>query len=282
LRRPPFLHRAAVQAALAAASLATLAPALWVLDLALTPGGGSTAAHLPDPRRWSLANFAAVVSTRDARGEPLFWRQLASSLEVAGATTLVAIAAATTAAWAFSRFEFPGKRGGLRLFLVSQMFPAVVSAVPLYILLHAIGLTDSLLGLVLVYATSAVPFSIWMLKGFFDQIPRELDEAARLEGASRFFVFRRIALPLAAPGIAVTALFAFMSAWNEFVLAATFLKSEARYTLPVVLEGYVGPYGAQWGLFAAGSIVVSIPVVLLFYALQRRLVQGLAAGSVKG
>jgi arabinogalactan oligomer/maltooligosaccharide transport system permease protein len=194
----------------------------------------------------------------------------------------VAIAVACSAAYAFSRFEFPGKRRGLRLFLVSQMFPAVVSAVPLYVLLDRIGLVDRLAGLVLVYATTAVPFSIWMLKGFFDQVPRELEEAARLEGASRWFVFRRIALPLARPGIAVTALFAFMSAWNEFILAATFMNGEARYTLPVVLEAYVGPYGAQWGLFAAGSAIVSAPVVVLFYVLQRDLVRGLAAGSVKG
>jgi arabinogalactan oligomer/maltooligosaccharide transport system permease protein len=270
--RPSRARRAATHAALLLACAAALGPAISVLHLALAaPGGGL-----------SLENFRAVVSTRDAAGRPLFLRQLANSLVVAGATTAIAIAAATSAAYAFSRFEFPGKRGGLRLFLVSQMFPAVVSAVPLYILLDRLGLVDRLAGLVLVYATSAVPFSIWMLKGFFDQVPRELEEAARLEGASRFFVFRRVALPLVRPGIAVTALFAFMSAWNEFILAATFLNGEARYTLPVVLEAYVTPYGARWGLFAAGAVLVSLPVVLLFYVLQRNLVQGLVAGSVKG
>jgi arabinogalactan oligomer/maltooligosaccharide transport system permease protein len=272
-RRPGLGTRVATHALLAAACAATVAPVLWVLALALRGGPGAGL---------SLENFRAVVSTRDPAGNPLFLRQLANSLIVSGATTVLAIAVSCTAAYAFSRFEFPGRRRGLRLFLVSQMFPAVVSAVPLYFLLDRIGLVDRLAGLVLVYATTAVPFSIWMLKGFFDQIPRELEEAARLEGASRLFVFRKVALPLAGPGIAVTALFAFMSAWNEFILAATFLNTEARYTLPVVLQSYVGPYGARWGLFAAGSIVVSVPVIALFYALQRNLVRGLTAGSVKG
>ena len=266
MTRPSLARRAATHAALAAASVATTLPALWVLGLALGRGRGAL----------GLENFRAVL------GGPHFLRQLANSLLVSAATTAIAIAVACSAAYAFSRFDFPGKRGGLRLFLISQMFPAVVSAVPLYLLLDRLGLVDTLAGLVLVYATTAVPFSIWMLKGFFDQVPRELEEAARLEGASRFFVFRRVALPLAAPGIAVTALFAFMSAWNEFILAATFMNAESRFTLPVVLERFVGPHGAQWGLFAAGSIVVSLPVIALFYALQRSLVQGLATGSVKG
>lgn len=273
MRPPGFARRAATQAVLLAASAVALGPALWVLALAFhaRPGEGL-----------SLENFRAVLGSRDPAGHPLFFRQLANSLGVALVTTAIAIAASTSAAYAFSRFDFPGKRGGMRLFLISQMFPAVVSAVPLYVLLDAIGLVDRLAGLVLVYATTAVPFSIWMLKGFFDQIPRELEEAARLEGASRFFIFRKIALPLARPGIAVTALFAFMSAWNEFILAATFMNGEQRYTLPVVLESFITPYGARWGLFAAGSVLVSLPVVLLFYALQRKIVQGLAAGSVKG
>jgi arabinogalactan oligomer/maltooligosaccharide transport system permease protein len=270
-----MLERLAVNLALLCACGVTLLPLLWVVDLALTPGKTLSASLTPDPSRWSLENFRALAT-------PLVFRQLANSIVVSAATTVVALAVACSAAYAFSRFDFPGRRSGLRLFLVSQMFPSVVSAVPIYLILDALGLVDSLGGLVLVYASTAVPFSIWMLKGYFDQVPRELEEAALLDGASRWTVFTRIALPLARPGIAVTALFAFMSAWNEFILAATFLSHEERYTLPVVLQRYVGEYGAQWGLFAAGSLVVSIPVVILFYALQRSLVQGLATGGVKG
>jgi arabinogalactan oligomer/maltooligosaccharide transport system permease protein len=250
--------------ALLCASLAAIAPVIWVLRLAFGAPG--------DP----LANFRAVI------GAPFFLRQLANSLFVSTATAAIAISLSCTAAYALSRFDFPGRRASLRLFLVSQMFPGVVTAVPIYVLLDAIGLVDRLAGLVLVYSTTAVPFSIYMLKGFFDQVPRELDEAARLEGASRFAVFCKIALPLAWPGIAVTALFAFMTAWNEFILAATFMNAESRYTLPVVLQGYVGAYGAKWGLFAAGAVIVSLPVVLLFYALQRNIARGIATGAVKG
>lgn len=275
MRRPGIFERVLVNAALVAACAVTLGPILWVVDLALSPGKSLTASLAPDPASWSLDNFRTLAS-------PLFFRQLANSLAVSAATTLVSLAFACSAAYAFSRYDFPGKRGGLRLFLVSQMFPGVVSAVPIYLILDALGLVDTLSGLVLVYATTAVPFSIWMLKGYFDQVPRELEEAALLDGASRWTIFTRIALPLAKPGIAVTALFAFMSAWNEFVLAATFLDQESRYTLPIVLQQHVGAYGAKWGLFAAGSLIVSAPVVALFYVLQRGLVRGLAAGAVKG
>jgi arabinogalactan oligomer / maltooligosaccharide transport system permease protein len=275
MTRPSLLERAAVNAALIAICALTLAPILWVVDLAFTPGKALSTSLAPDFSKWSLENFRALAT-------PLFLRQLVNSLVVSAATTLVGLSFACTAAYAFSRYDFPGRRGGLRLFLISQMFPGVVTAVPIYLILDKLRLVDNLAGLVLVYATTAVPFSIWMLKGYFDQIPRELEEAALLDGASRWTIFRHIALPLARPGIAVTALFAFMSAWNEYILAATFLNSEARYTLPVVLKSFVGAYGARWGLFAAGSIVVSVPVVILFYALQRNLVRGLASGAVKG
>jgi len=167
-------------------------------------------------------------------------------------------------------------------FLVTQMFPGVVMLIPLYILLDAFGLLDSLMGLVLVYATTAVPFSVWTLKGYFDTIPRELEEAALLDGASAWMTFTRIILPLARPAVAVTGLFSFMTAWNEFILAATLLGDPRAFTLPIVLQRYVNEYNTEWGHFAAGAIVVSIPVVALFFALQRHFVEGLTAGSVKG
>jgi len=273
--RPSLLERALVNGALVLACALTLAPLAWMLDLAFTPGKTLGAGLSIDLAHVGLGNFRELVT-------PLFLRQLANSLLVASLTAVVGLAFATTAAYALSRFDFPGRRGGLRIFLVSQMFPAVVSSVPVYLILHRLGLVDNLLGLVLVYATTSVPFSVWTLKGYFDQVPRELEEAALIEGASRFAIFRTIALPLARPGIAVTALFSFMTAWNEFILAATFMNHAEGYTLPVVLQGFVGAYGARWGLFAAGSVLVSIPVIALFFLAQRSLTQGLAAGAVKG
>jgi arabinogalactan oligomer/maltooligosaccharide transport system permease protein len=148
--------------------------------------------------------------------------------------------------------------------------------------LQALGLVDTLAGLVLVYATSSLPFCVWMLKGYFDTIPRELEEAALMDGASHWQVFVKVVLPLARPALAVTALFSFMNAWNEFILAATLLNDAARFTLPVALQRFVGEYKTEWGSFAAGALIVSAPVMALFFALQKFLVGGLTAGAVKG
>jgi arabinogalactan oligomer/maltooligosaccharide transport system permease protein len=153
---------------------------------------------------------------------------------------------------------------------------------PLFVLLNEMGLINQLLGLILVYSTTAIPFCVWMLKGYFDTIPADLEESALIDGASRFTIFWRIILPLSAPAVAVTALFSFMTAWNEFILASVFMTDASSFTLPVKINQYVGQYGVEWGLFAASSILVSIPVMALFYALQKYLVSGLTAGAVKG
>jgi arabinogalactan oligomer/maltooligosaccharide transport system permease protein len=260
-------------------SAAVLYPVLWVLRIALTPGATLAMSGDFEP---GLDNFAGVLGTTDLAGRWLFGRQLLNSLAVALATTAVGVTLSVTAAYALSRMRFPGRGGFLRMLLVTQMFPGVAVAIPLYYLLDQLGLLNSMVGLTLVYATTAVPFCTHLLKGYFDTIPREIEEAAALDGAQPARIFLRIVLPLARPGIAVTALFSFLAAWNEFILAATFLGEETAYTLPVALQQYVGDYGVQWGRFAAGAVLVSVPVAALFYALQRHLVTGLTAGGVKG
>ncbi|MEE2827718.1 MAG: sugar ABC transporter permease [Myxococcota bacterium] len=256
----------------------TLYPVLWVLKMALTPQESFelSASPLPDLSQVSLVNFEVLL------GSSLFWRQMLNSLLVAAATTVVGILLSCTAAYSFSRFEFPGRKVGMTGLLVTQMFPGVLVAIPLYILMDMAGLLNSLTGLTLCYATTAIPFCVWMLKGYFDTIPRDLEEAALLDGASRWMIFTRIILPLSRPAIAVTALFSFMTAWNEFILAATFMNRASAYTVPVALQAYVGDRSTDWGLFAAGAVVVSLPVMALFFALQKQLVEGLTAGSVKG
>lgn len=264
------------------ACIVTLYPVLWVVKMALTPAQGFSLSLNPLPTVVSLQNFGEVVGTRAADGSWLFGRQFFNSVVIALATTLVGVTLATTAGYAFSRFIFPGRNLGMKLLLISQMFPGVVMAIPLYILLDELHLLNSMTGLVLVYATTAIPFCVWMLKGYFDTIPKDLEEAAVMDGASQWTIFTRIVLPLARPAIVVTALFSFMTAWNEFILAATFLSAEQAFTLPVALQRYVGSFNTEWGHFAAGAIIVSVPVMALFFFLQKHLIGGLTAGGVKG
>ena len=281
--KPRALEVVLVHVALFLASLAVLYPVLWVLRLALSPEGRlAPTGPLPIPDAVSLASFSEFVFAKDFEGRPIFFIQLGNSLLVSGTATLVGVMCALSAAYGFSRFAFPLREAGLKAMLISQMFPAVVTAVPLLFLLDALGLFGTTAGLVLVYATSSVPFSIWMLKGYFDVIPRDLDESARLDGATSFMIFRKIMLPLVRPGIGITALFSFMTAYNEFIMASVFLDDVTRYTLPVTLQQSVGGFDPNWGLFAAGSLLLSAPVVVVFFYVQRQMVEGLTAGAVKG
>lgn len=269
---------------LIAASAVTLYPVLWVVKMALAPSQGFALSPSPLPQfdQLTLRNFQEVLFAHDAAGRLLFFRQLANSLIVSAAVTVVGVLLSCTAAYALSRFRFPGRNASLRAFLFVQMFPGVVTTIPLYLVLEKLHLLDHLGGLVLCYATTAVPFCVFMLKGAFDSLPIELEEAVLIDGGTRFDAFVRVALPLSRPAIAVTALFAFLTAWNEYILAATFISRPERYTLPVLLSRYVGDYSTEWGHFAAGAILVSAPVMLLFFAAQRHLISGMTAGGVKG
>jgi arabinogalactan oligomer/maltooligosaccharide transport system permease protein len=281
--RGRWIEGALTHTLLLGAVMFALYPVLWVVALALTPRGlGAHSGVWPVPHSPSLDNFRTVLGVGDAGRAWLFATQAANSLVVSLATAAAAIAVATPAAYALARFPFVGAKGAMRTLLATQMFPAVASAVPLYLLLDALGLLDSRAGLILVYASTAVPFAIFQLRGAFLAIPVDIEEAAMVDGATRAQAFWLVVLPAARPAIAVTALFAFMSAWNEFILAATLLSRESAFTLPVVLQRYVGEHDAAWGVFAAGAIVVSVPVMALFYVAQRQLVSGLTAGGVKG
>jgi arabinogalactan oligomer / maltooligosaccharide transport system permease protein len=279
---PSMARQALYHCILFLACLAVLYPVLWVVKMALTPSQAFSMDPWPFPDSFSLENFTAVLGTEDSTGTWLFGRQLMNSLLISTATAVIGVCFSCTAAYAMSRFEFPGRDEGMGLFLLTQMFPGVVMAIPLYILMDSLGLLNSSFGLALAYASTAVPFCTWNLKGYFDTIPKELEEAARMDGASQWVIFSQIILPLSKPALAVTALFSFMAAWNEFILAATFLSDERAFTLPVLLQSYVGDFGTEWGKFAAGAIIASAPVMLLFFMLQKNLVEGLTAGSVKG
>ncbi len=280
-----LLESAVSHAVLLAAVAFALYPVLWVVATAFSGGESVEPRVLPVPEEPTLAHLreVALVTRETASGSTwLFGRQLLNSLVISLATAVVGVAIATPAAYALARFDFVGKDSSVRALLATQMFPAVASAVPLYLLLDTLGLLNSRSGLVLCYASTSVPFAIFQLRAAFEAIPIDLEEAAMVDGATRGQAFVRVVLPAAKPAIAVTALFAFMSAYNEFILAATLLGREEMFTLPVVLQRYVGEHDANWPAFAAGALVVSAPVMALFYLVQRHLVAGLTAGAVKG
>jgi arabinogalactan oligomer / maltooligosaccharide transport system permease protein len=271
--------------------LVTVYPILWVLTIAFSGGQSQAIVDVPPnataadrlravtpwPAHLSIDNFRSLFADQP------FGRWLLNSVLVAGLTTILGVFLACTAAYAFSRFRFPGRRAGLMAFLVSQMFPGTLMLIPLYIIIvQWLGLGSSYIGLVLIYTVTAIPFCVWMMKGYFDTIPKELEESALIDGASQATIFFRIVLPLAKPAVAVTALFSFMAGWNEFIQAATFMNQETMYTGPVGLRFFVGGFSQQWGYFAAGAIIAAIPVMALFLFLQKYLVSGLTAGAVKG
>ena len=251
----------------------TLIPIIWIFDIALSPGnalGGEIGDSFTDE------HFTKIL------GGESFWIWFRNSLIVSIGTSLLGLVIAIPAGYAFSRYKFTGRDVSMFAFLLVQMFPGIIIIVPYFLVMKTLGLLNSHLGLILAYCVTALPLCVWMLKGFFDTVPRELEEAATLDGCNQFQVFTKVVLPLSLPAVAVTALFSFLAAWNEFLLALTFNTSNDMYTLPVGLASLISSTGQAWGDFAAASILVSLPVALLFLFFQKFLIEGLSAGGVKG
>ena len=251
----------------------TLIPIVWIFDIALSPGN-ALGGEIGDS--FSTEHFSKILE-----GDS-FWIWFRNSLIVSIGTSLLGLVIAIPAGYAFSRYKFTGRDVSMFAFLLVQMFPGIIILVPYFLVMKTLGLLNSHLGLILAYCVTALPLCVWMLKGFFDTVPRELEEAATLDGCNQFQVFTKVVLPLSLPAVAVTALFSFLAAWNEFLLALTFNTSNDMYTLPVGLASLISSTGQAWGDFAAASILVSLPVALLFLFFQKFLIEGLAAGGVKG
>ena len=258
-------------------SIIALYPVWQIVNISLRPADRllSTSLELI-PDQASFKNYVDLFTERP------FFTWLLNSTLVAVVVTATGVALASMAGYAFSRYSFIGKKFGLLSLLVTQMFPATMLLLPMYIMLVQLQLINTYIGIVVMYSATALPFCIWQMKGYYDTIPPSLEEAGRIDGASQSQIFFRIILPLAAPALVITALFSFMASWTEYVVAAQILQDTELWTLPLGLKSFESNMGSEWGLYGAASVIVTIPVVVLFLSLSRWLVSGLTLGSVKG
>jgi N,N'-diacetylchitobiose transport system permease protein len=263
-------------------ALATLFPLFWMLSTAFKTSNDiySLTPHLV-PSHPTLGNFREVISGQ-VSGIGSVWLFFRNSLTVTLATVLVASLVSLLASVAVARFRFRLRASFLVMLLIVQMIPANALVIPLFLDYRKLNLLDSLTGLIILYAGLALPISIWLLRNFVAAVPRELEEAAALDGASPARIFWRILFPLVAPGLVATSTFSFITAWNEFIFALTFLSTQSKYTLPIYVQYFFGRGGANWGPIMAASTLYTIPPVVFFLIVQRRMIGGLVAGSVKG
>ena len=253
-----------------------LYPALNVLSISLRPGNRLRSTDLSIiPQDWTFESYFHLFSAQPF----LVW--LGNSLLVSFSVTVLGVALASTGGYALSRYQFVGRRVSMLAILTTQMFPATMLLLPLYVMIARLQLINTFLGLLIFYTATALPFCLWQMKGFYDTIPLSLEEAARIDGCSRWQTFTKVSLPLALPGLVITALFSFMTALSEYIVAAQVLQDQTMFTLPLGLKSFQASMSSQWGLYASGAILVSIPVVLVFMLLSRYLVAGLTVGGVK-
>lgn len=264
----------------------TLLPMVWLfLSTIQTQASLLTLPPHIIPSEITLGNYVDIFKPAafgQNSGESTFMLALRNSVIVCAGTTVVAMIFGTLAAYAFARFNLPHKRTLLLIVLGSQLLPAVSLIIPLFRMFKTAALLDSLLALVLAYSTFSMPFVVWIMAGYFQSIPRELEEAARIDGASRFQAFLRVALPLARPGLGATAIFTLLNAWDEFFFALIFTSSYASKTLPVALAEFIGRHSVNWGLLVTGGFIASLPPILLSLVFYRYIVAGLASGGLKG
>ena len=265
-----------LHAGLVVASLIALAPVAWLIYLSLGPDKNDYLHPGGIAGKMSFANYSFVLQ----HTEFLSWFK--STMIVALGTTVVGVLLAATTGYAVSRMRFPGHKQLMWVLLLTQAFPIAVLIVPMYQIFSDLGLIDSYWALILVNCTTAVPYSAWLLKGYFDTIPIEIDEAGRVDGLTPFGTFFRLILPLARPGLAVAAFYNFITAVAEVAFATTFMLDDSKYTFSVGLQTFVSEHDAEWNYMAATAVLIAIPVSLFFYLVQKNLVTGLTSGGTKG
>ncbi len=252
-------------------------PALRILSVSLRPGNRLLSTDLAIiPKDATFENFRRLFTEKDF----LLW--VWNSLIITITTATIGVIIASTSAYAFSRWKFPGRNAGMVFLLSTQMIPAAMMMVPIYIIAAKLQLINTYRGLALAYSVTSVPFSVWILKGYYDTIPRELEEAAMIDGMSQMGTFYRIMLPLAAPALAIAFLFNFMNAWNDYMLARIMLQKREMLTWTLGLFRLQDQFQTEWGMYAAASLLITLPVGALFFYSSKWLVSGLTLGSVKG
>jgi N,N'-diacetylchitobiose transport system permease protein len=260
----------------------TVFPVYWMVQSAFEPNGDITSLT-PSffPVHFTLHNFVDAVNHTAGTGQAYFWDNARNSLVVVTTATAATLLIGFLAAAAVSRFRLVGAKAFLVLILVVQMVPGTALIIPLFLLLNNLHLTDNYLGLILAYSASTLPFTIWALRGFVRGVPIELEEAAMVDGASRLGAFMRILLPLVLPGLISSGVFAFITAWNDFLVADVIMQQNYHQTLPVWLYSFTTNTGTDYGGLMAGCTIMALPVVIFFLLVQRRIVSGLTAGAVK-
>lgn len=266
-----------IHAMLIIAVTITTYPLLRIFSVSIRPGDRIFSTDLS-----IIPDGANIISYLKLIKETYFLKWIFNSLIITFATSLIGVILASTAAYAFSRYKFYGRKWGLFLLLFTQMIPAGMLILPLYLMIMKLNLINTYLGMIIAYSVSSLPFSIWILKGYYDTIPRSLEEAAKVDGTSDIGAFYKIILPLSKPALSIAFLFNFTMAWNEYLVARVVLYNPKNYTWTLGLFELQGQFITQWGMFAAGSIVITIPVLILFFYTSKYLVSGLTLGSIKG
>jgi len=257
--------------------LVMIFPVYWMVATAFKPGS-DIFANTPVwfPTHPTFSNFSAAID------RPYFWTSVRNSLIVVVAVVTISLVLAFLAALALAKFRFYGRKAFIVLIIGVQMVPLNALIIPIYLVLAKANQVDKLSGLIVTYLTFVLPFTVWTLRGFLLGVPRELEEAAQVDGSTRFGAFVRILLPLIGPGLVATSIFAFIQAWNEYLMASVLVHSAGNQTLTLWLAGFITDRGTAWGPLMAGATLTALPVVLFFVAIQRRIAFGLTAGAVRG
>lgn len=277
MKNKKFLVNGLIYIFLTIFTLIVLYPIINVFTISIRPGDKLLSTSLSIiPEGASFDTYKELFTNRP------FMLWVWNSAFISFVVTITGVALASTAGYALSRFNFIGKKVSMFGLLTTQMFPATMLLLPMYIMLIKLGLLNSYLGIIIIYSATALPFCVWQMKGYYDTIPFSLEESARIDGCTQWQAFYKIIFPLAAPALVITALFSFMTAWSEYIVAAQVLQDSDLYTLPLGLKSFQSNMTTEWGLYAAAALIVSIPVVILFVVLSKWLVSGLTLGSVKG